>query len=139
MRLLKIPESKTGAKLIPLSKPIEDLLRSLPKVEGNPYVCPGTKEGGHLVGIQRPWQRIRKRAGLDKVRLHDLRHSYASAGVAAGMGLPLIGALLGHTQASTTQRYAHLEHSVLLEASEKVGSKLLKSINGGGEDGEDGE
>lgn len=76
--------------------------------EGNPYVIPGKKPGAHLVGMPKIWQRIRKRAGLEDVRLHDLRHSFASVGAGASLSLPIIGKLLGHTQAATTQRYAHL-------------------------------
>jgi len=126
---LRLPDSKTGSKLIPLNLPAVDALEKAQRLEGNSYVCPGIKPRSHLVGIQKPWQRIRKQAGLEDVRLHDLRHSYASMGAAAGMGLPVIGALLGHTQASTTQRYAHLANDPLKAATEEIGRRIAEAMS----------
>jgi len=91
------------------------------RLPGNPYVIAGDKSGQHLLGIQKIWERIRKHTDLPDVRLHDLRHSYASILVSAGYSLPIIGKLLGHTQASTTQRYAHLMDDPLREAVSAVG------------------
>jgi integrase len=105
---LRLPASKTGAKIVPLGAAALALLDPLPRLAGNPYVFPGAKAGGHLVGLPRFFEGVRRRADLGDVRLHDLRHSFASAGAAGGLSLPLIGALLGHKDPKTTQRYAHL-------------------------------
>lgn len=126
---LRPPDSKTGAKVVFLNQPALELLAQTPRLEGNPYVCPGHKAGGHLVGLPKAWTRILKRAGLEGVRLHDLRHSFASVGAAAGLGLPIIGALLGHTQAATTQRYAHLGADPIRAANEEVGRRLAEALS----------
>src|SRR5207253_9979245 len=84
----------------------------LPRLNGNPHVIVGQKAGAALVNLEKPWQAIRKTAGLDGVRLHDLRHAFASVAASSGMGLPIIGKMLGHTQAATTHRYAHLASGV---------------------------
>jgi integrase len=86
-------------------------------------IC-GEKPGAHFVNLQKAWKRIRHVADLDDVRIHDLRHTYASIAVASGMSLPLIGALLGHSQPATTARYAHLSNDPLKAASEVIGSKI---------------
>ncbi len=129
MGVIHIPESKTGFKTIPLSRSAAAVLTETCPLEGNPYVCPGAKVHGHIVGIQRPWQRIRERAGLEDVRIHDLRHSFASVGAASGLGLPIIGALLGHTQAATTQRYAHLANDPLKAATDEIGDRIQEAMN----------
>ena len=126
---LRLPDSKTGAKLIPLSRPAYEILENLPRLMGNPYVIPGAKEGEHLVNLNKPWRRIRKRARLDDVRIHDLRHSFASVAAASGMGLPVIGALLGHKEASTTQRYTHLANDPLKAAADMVAQKITEAMN----------
>ena len=77
-----------------------------------------------------PWEAVAKRAGLDGVRLHDLRHTYASFGAGGGLSLPIIGKLLGHTQASTTQRYAHLDADPLRRASETIGGRIAAALEG---------
>lgn len=128
---LRLPDSKTGAKDIYLSPPALELLASLPRIEGNPYVIPGGSEGRHLVNLEKPWRRIRASAGLAGVRLHDLRHSFASFGAGGGLSLPMIGALLGHTQAATTQRYAHLASDPLRQASELIGKRIAAAMDGG--------
>ena len=96
---LKLPDSKTGGRAIPLAPAAVRLLAALPRKPGNPWVVPGRKRGAHLVGIQHPWQRIRERAGLPGVRIHDLSHSFASRALALGESLPMIGKILGHTEA----------------------------------------
>ncbi len=92
---IALPESKTGAKLIYLSPPALDILRTAPRTEGNPYVVPGKIPESHLSNLQKPWRHVRQLAGLDDVRIHDLRHSYASLGAVNGLSLPMIGKLLG--------------------------------------------
>ncbi len=121
---LRLADSKTGPKTIQLNVPALEILAAVPRLEGNPFVLPGIKPGEHLTDIKKPWQKIRAQAGLSDVRLHDLRHSYASMGAGSGLGLPVIGALLGHTQAATTQRYAHLSADPLKQASDLIGEKI---------------
>jgi integrase len=130
---LNLPDSKTGKKAIPLNAAALAVLAALPRIVGNPHVFPGGKDDGHIVDLKRPWMLVRKRAGLGDVRLHDLRHSFASLGAGSGMGLPVIGALLGHKEARTTQRYAHLSDDPLRAASEAIGGQVAAALNG--EDG----
>ncbi len=126
--VLRLPESKTGAKTIYLNAPAVELIAELPRIEGNPYVIPGQKDAARLINLGKPWRLIRTEAKLNDVRLHDLRHSFASVGAAAGLGLPVIGALLGHTQAATTQRYAHLADDPLIKASDLIGQKIADAM-----------
>lgn len=125
---LVLPDSKTGFKTIPLSAPAREILEGLPVIDGNPFVISGIRRGTHFVGLEHIWYRIRERAGLQDVRLHDLRHSYASVGAAAGLGLPIIGALLGHLDQTTTQRYAHLQQDPLKAATELIGTKIEEAM-----------
>ncbi len=127
--ILNLPDSKTGRKIVHLPEAAVAVLASAPRFKENPYVIVGKKPGAHLVSIQRPWQRIRARAGLSDLRLHDLRHSFASVAAASGLALPMIGALLGHTQPQTTARYAHLAGDPLKQAAERVGRKIMESVN----------
>lgn len=126
---INFPDSKTGKKTIYLSPFAIEVLTGIEKKLENPYVIYGAVEGRHLVNLRKAWCRIRARAGLDDVRIHDLRHSFASVGAASGLSLPIIGALLGHTQAQTTSRYTHLIGQPLKEATNLIGEKM-KSIVG---------
>lgn len=134
--LLALPDSKTGAKRIIVNAPARQVLAGLPRTEGNPYVLPGERRARpgedppHFIGVHKPWEAIREHAGIPDVRIHDLRHSFASVGASGGMGLPIIGALLGHTQAATTQRYAHLAADPLKQASESIASRIAEALNG---------
>ena len=92
---LRLPDTKTGAKVVHLGDPAVTVLRGIERREGNPWVIAGRKSESHLSDLQHPWRRIRERAGLDDVRIHDLRHSFASGGLLVGEGLPMIGKLLG--------------------------------------------
>lgn len=130
-RVLRLPDSKTGAKVIQLNAPALEVLSSLPQVEGNPYVIVGEREGRHLINLEKPWYRIREVAGLNEVRLHDLRHSFASIAAGLGNSLVIIGGLLGHTQTQTTARYAHLSASPLQAANEAIGARLATAMAGG--------
>lgn len=121
---LDLPDSKTGAKTIYLNSPAKDILPQVMRQTDNPYVCCGTVEDKPIVNIQKSWRRIRGMADLDDVRLHDLRHTFASVAVSNGMSLPMIGALLGHSQPRTTARYAHLASDPLKEAAELIGQKI---------------
>jgi integrase len=84
----------------------------------------------HLVNLEKPWRRIRARAGLDDVRLHDLRHSFASFAAVGGLSLPMIGKLLGHTRAETTHRYAHLSADPVKAAGEAIGARFAAAMSG---------
>src|SRR5262249_40608430 len=129
-KCLRLPDSKTGAKVVPLGAPALEMLKSLPREESNTYVLPGKRTGKRLVGIQRPWQRIRKAAKLPGVRLHDLRHSFASVAVAAGDSLFLIGKMLGHRQAQTTERYAHIRTDPVLGVADRTARKIALAMKG---------
>ena len=88
----------------------------------------GSKDEKPRSDLKKPWRAVSKRAGLEGVRIHDLRHTHASVGAGAGLGLPIIGKLLGHTQSATTQRYAHLDNDPLKRASEHIGSRLAAAM-----------
>ena len=129
-RCLRLADSKTGRKTIYLSSGALQVLAGIEREDDNPHVIVGAKPGSHFRGLSRPWFRIRKRAGLDDVRLHDLRHTYASVGAGIGLSLPMIGNLLGHTVPATTQRYAHLAANPMLEAAERIGASLDAAMSG---------
>lgn len=126
---LRLRDSKTGKKLIYLSSAAIELFKAIPHEESNPFVICGGKEGKHLINLQKPWRRIRAKVGLNDVRIHDLRHTFASIAASNGLSLPIIGALLGHKQTQTTARYAHLIGQPLIEASEKIGGKIMGITN----------
>jgi integrase len=127
----RLPDSKTGAKTLHLPAPALAVLADLPRVEGNPYVIVGNVAGARLVNLEKPWRAIRKAAGLPDVRLHDLRHAFASVAASSGMGLPIIGKMLGHTQAATTYRYAHLANDPVKAAAATVAGKIADAMQGG--------
>jgi integrase len=126
---LRLPDSKTGAKVVYLNAPARALLQELPRVVDNPRVIPGVRAEGAAPGIAKVWSRVRKAAGVADVRLHDLRHSFASVGAAGGLSLPIVGALLGHKHATTTARYAHLSADPLRAANDAVGAKIAAAMN----------
>ncbi len=128
-KLIRLQESKTGQKTIYLSAPALQLLNSLPQIEKNPYVICGKKEGSHLVNIKDPWGEIRTIAKLEDVRIHDLRHNYASTAMASGHHLKVIGSLLGHSDTKTTERYAHLANDPLQTANETISKRILEAMN----------
>ena len=126
--LLLLADSKTGRKTVILNAPALAVLTGLDGV--GPYVIPGSCPEKPRADLKRPWEAVVRRAGLEGVRLHDLRHTYASFGAGSGLGLPIIGKLLGHTQASTTQRYAHLDADPLRRASEAIGRRIAAALEG---------
>jgi integrase len=128
---LMLPDSKTGRKAVHLNPPALDVLHTIPRLEGNPYVICGERPGRHLVNLEKPWRRIRAAAKLDDVRLHDLRHSFASVAASGGQSLIVIGKLLGHSQPATTARYAHLADDPVKAASDAVGRYIAAAMNGG--------
>jgi integrase len=127
--VLRLPDSKTGAKIIPLGSPALALLHNLSEDTTSPFVCPGVDLSAPFVGIQRPWRRVRARAGLDDLRIHDLRHAFASMAAMAGDSLYLIGKVLGHRQASTTERYAHLQDDPLRAVADRTSRRILEAMS----------
>ena len=126
-KLLRLPDTKNGALVVSLNEAALALLlqlRSAPNV--GKFVIPGQRKGRPLVNLQKPWRALRKLADLEDVRLHDLRHTFASIGAGLGMSLSLLGRLLGHTQASTTARYAHLAQNPVRDAADAIGAELMR-------------
>jgi integrase len=128
---VRLPDSKTGAKTLHLPPPALAVLAKLPRIAGNPHVIVGQKAGAQLVNLEETWRPIRATAGLDGVRLHDLRHAFASVAASSGMGLPIIGKMLGHTQAAATARYAHLASDPVKAAAAAVASKIAAAMGEG--------
>jgi integrase len=124
--LLFLADSKTGKKTVILNAPALAVLAGLDRLGS--YVVPADNPEKPRADLKRPWEAVARRAGLDGVRLHDLRHTYASFGAGGGLGLPIIGKLLGHTQASTTSRYAHLDNDPLRRAANQIGGELAAAL-----------
>lgn len=129
-RLLRLPKSKTGAKTVPLPAPAIALLRTIrntwPKSE---WVLPASRGKGPVVGVNALWRRVRKAAGLDDVRLHDLRHTFASTAVASGASLYLVGKVLGHSQARTTEKYAHVHDDPIRAVAEATAKTIAARLD----------
>lgn len=125
---LFLPDSKSGRKTIILNAPALAVLNALGRV--GPYLVPGDDPEAPRHDLKRPWDAVTKRGGLTGVRLHDLRHTYASFGAGGGLGLPIIGRLLGHAQAATTARYAHLDNDPLRRASEAIAGRIAAALEG---------
>ena len=125
---LRLRDGKTGARPVPLSPPAAAVLSDLPRLPGNPWVIAGRKPGARMVNLLTPWRVLRARAGLDDVRIHDLRHSYASRALALGESLPMIGRLLGHRQVRSTARYAHLARETVKASAFKVAGSIGADI-----------
>ncbi len=129
-----LPDSKTGAKKVHLGPEGLALLRRVERDLENDFVIAGTKPKSHLTDLQHPWRRIRARAGLDDVRIHDLRHSFASQALAQGLGLQTIGRLLGHKSVQSTSRYAHLADDPVKLAAFSVSAGVARLLRGEAED-----
>src|SRR5208282_5478358 len=174
-RCLRLPESKTGAKVVHLNAPALEILSDLER-DPSGWVVPGHNQGSRLINIQKPWDRLSAHATVKlwatsidphisglvaklrrelkreptakecqkaaaaigialpphllDARIHDLRHSFASVAVAGGLSLPIIGALLGHTQPQTTARYAHLAADPMKAVTEKIGAAIAGMMEG---------
>jgi integrase len=127
-RCLRLNDSKTGKRTIPLNESAIKVLQNIQKQVDNPYVCCGTKSGTHLSDLQSTWQSIRKQAGIPDVRIHDLRHSFASFMIKSGLSIFEVSKLLGHSSINTTMRYAHLADRELVNITNK-GGKLFEANN----------
>ena len=126
--MLHLPDSKTGKKSVILNAPALAVLVSLTRI--SEFVIAGDDPTKPRSDLKRPWAVISKRAGLDGVRLHDLRHSFASVGAGAGLGLPIVGRLLGHASPTTSARYAHLDADPLRRASNAIGATIEAALAG---------
>ena len=117
---IELPDAKTGGRVVPLGPEARAILAGLSRADDNPWVIAGRLPDSHITDLQKPWRRIRARAGLEDVRIHDLRHTYASRALALGESLTMIGKLLGHTQVQTTARYAHLARDSIQTAAARI-------------------
>ena len=125
---MRLRDSKTGPRMAPMPSAAAEVFRGLSRTPNNPWVFPGRKWGAHLSNLNDSWDCIRKRAGLNGVRLHDLRHTFASRALALGETLPVIGKLLGHSDIETTARYAHLARDSILDAAERIAGSIATDI-----------
>jgi len=125
--LLLLPDSKTGRKAVVLNRPALEILQAHPRL--GPFVIVGDKLDQPRTDLKKPWAAVCRHAGLDGVRLHDLRHTFASIGAGASLGLPIVGKLLGHSQPQTTARYAHLDADPLLQAANLIGERIESAMN----------
>ena len=128
----RLRDGKTGARMVPLTPTAETVLAGIEQVPNNPWVIVGKQPGTHLPSITADWYRLRSRAGLDDVRIHDLRHSYASRALAAGESLSMIGKLLGHADIQSTARYAHLARETERLSAARVGGSIGADIGAAG-------
>jgi integrase len=136
--LLFLPDSKTGKKTVVLNTAALGVLDTLAVLAGaddplalrssTAFVITGNEPGKPRADLHKPWKSVAQRAGLEAVRLHDLRHTYASFGAGSGLGLPILGKLLGHKEAATTQRYAHLDSDPLRRAANEIGGQIAKAL-----------
>ena len=124
--IARLPDSKTGFKVLQLPFPAVAILEKLPRL--SEYVLPSPAAVGHMVNIKDAWGDVLKQSGLTGWRIHDLRHAFASMMVNSGASLPIVGKILGHTQASTTQRYAHLEENPARKAAEEAAKKIQDAL-----------
>lgn len=130
-RCLDLPDSKTGKKSVYLSDAalqILEIQKGNMRQPGSEFIFPGNVAGKHLINIAKPWRKIRDKAGLTDVRLHDLRHTAASIAVGQGIGLPIVGRILGHSQTQTTQRYAHVDADPALSAVNIIGDIVSNAM-----------
>ena len=127
-REIRLRDSKTGPRTVCLSPAAARVFAGIPRLAGSPWVFPGRKPGTCASGIFGPWRRVRERAGLDDLRIHDLRHSFASRALALGESLPAIARLLGHADVRTTARYAHLARDAVREAAARIAAAIGEDI-----------
>jgi integrase len=127
---LRLGDSKTGAKVVPIGAPAIEILSAVPMIEGSDFVFPASSGEGHFQGTEKVWRGVREAAGFPNLRLHDLRHSFASVGLARGDALPVIGAILGHADVKTTSRYAHLADDPVKAAADQISRTVQAALAG---------
>lgn len=125
---LELPDSKTGRRRVPLPREAHDILMELPRRKGNPFVILGESTTGPMINLQKPWRRIRHLTGLDDVRIHDLRHTYASVAIQNGIDPFTLKEIMGHKNLQTTLRYAHLADETVQRAAGTVAARLAGAI-----------
>jgi integrase len=130
-RVFRLPESKSGQKVVPIGSPVLALIEELQerRRDGCRFVLPGQGPSGRIHGssLTRSWATFRKSVGLDDVRLHDLRHSAASDALMSGVPLAVVGKILGHKNPNTTARYAHISDAVLDQAVETMTATIVRN------------
>ena len=127
---LRLGDSKTGAKVIPLGPPSLAILTALEQREGSEWVFPAESGVSSFQGTEKVWRKVKTQADLPKLRLHDLRHSFASVGLAGGDNLAIIGKLLGHADVKTTSRYAHLSDDPVQQAVTRISNSIAAALDG---------
>ena len=138
---LRLRDSKTGPRMVPLTSAALQVLAGMTRVRRSPWVFTGQRPDRHLSTITSHWHRVRELAEVEDVRIHDLRHSFASRALAVGLPLPMIGRLLGHTDVGSTARYAHLARDAEKVAAARVGGSIEADIlrsEPTGDEGDDG-
>ena len=125
---IRLRDAKTGARMVPLTPAVLEVLAGIKRVKRSPWVITGGKPNRHLAELTSYWHRVRESAEVEDVRIHDLRHSFASRALALGLQLPMIGRLLGHTDVSSTARYAHLSQEAEKVAVARVGGSIEDDI-----------
>ena len=128
---LRLRDAKAGPRMVPLTKPVKRVLDGVPRLPDNPWVFPARHGDGRLTDLHHYWEAVRERAGLHDVRIHDLRHSYASRALALGESLSAIGRLLGHRHVVSTARYAHLMRDAEKAAAARVGESIGVHVTNG--------
>ena len=122
--MIFLPDSKSGKKPLYLSAPALVILSKLPRIETNLYVICSEVQGKPLADLKRPWAIVLEEAKIENLRIHDLRHNFASVGAMGGLSLPIIGKLLGHLRTETTARYSHLADDPVRAANEAIGKRI---------------
>ena len=125
---IRLRDAKTGARMVPLTPAALEVLAGIKRVRRSPWVFPARKADRHLSDLRPYWHRVRERAEVEDVRIHDLRHSFASRALALGLALPMIGRLLGHTDIGSTARYAHLSREAEKIAVARVGDSIEADV-----------
>ena len=121
-------DAKTGPHMVPLTGQVLKVLDGIERADGVPWVFLGAKPKSRLPGLSWHWRRIKQETGLNEVRVHDLRHSFASQAPALGEGMPMIGPLLGHRRVETIARYAHLARDSVKESAERIAFSIAADI-----------
>ena len=113
-----------------MTPPVREVIDNLPRTLDNPWLIEGQRKGSHMTELRLPWERVCEEAKLADVRIHDMRHTVGSHAASSGLSLLLVGALLGHKQAASTERYAHLADSPVREAAERVSGAIKAAMEG---------
>ncbi len=125
---LRLRDSKSGPRMVALTPTAVQVLEGIPRLDGNPWVFSGRSQRSRVSNLANHWNRLRERADLTDVRLHDLRHSYASRALALGESLSMIGKLLGHSKVETTGRYAHLARDTEKVSAARIAGSIEEDI-----------